>query len=404
MKTEKPGVLILGGSANTTSLIRGLGRKGIKTSVSASADCPALKSRYCRQGFPVPNDYKISDYWFHLLLSNNNNTLHGHVILACNDEAVEFLANNKEALKQYYLLDDSIPELQLAMLDKARTLELAKRAGCSIPEFWNIQSLTDVEKLKNNLIYPVIIKPVYSHLFQKKFKRKKYLLVNDANELIVKASEVLHTDLRFMICEFIPGPDSLCSSYHTYIDVNGNHLFDYTHKVIRRLHKNEGLASMHETKWLPETAKMGQRFFRGIRFQGMGHIEFKHDLRDGKLKVIECNPRFSAAQQTALKSGLDMGYIIYCRITGMPLPEARSFKEGVIRWCPLTDFIAFRELHRLGELSFSDWIRSILKLPMTFPYFNIFDPGPFLKEVWRRSSKRFNVVILIQLWIKGDIH
>jgi len=344
------------------------------------------------RGFPVPKGYDSSDYWSHLLLSVKHNTLHGHVILACSDEAVEFLAKNKEALKQHYLLDDSIPDLQFAMLDKIRTLELGKSAGCLVPDFWKVQSIADVKRLKDNLVYPVIIKPVHSHLFQKKYKRKKYLLVNDADELIVKAREVLHMDIRFMICDFIPGPDSLSSSYHTYIDVNGNHLFDYTHKIFRRHHKNEGTASLHETKWLPETAKMGQRFFRGIRFQGIGHIEFKYDLRDGKLKIIECNPRFSAAQQTALKSGLDMGFFTYCSITGMPLPEDCSFEEGVTCWRPLTDILSFRELHRLKEQSFSGWIRSIFKPRITFPYFDIFDPAPFFMECWKVLLNRLNDV------------
>ena len=40
---------------------------------------------------------------------------------------------------------------------------------------------------------------------------------------------------------------------------------------------NRGGGCYHETKWLPETAELGRRFFTGIGFRGMGNIEFKRD-------------------------------------------------------------------------------------------------------------------------------
>ena len=376
---NKPGVLILGGDANTVSVVRSFGRKKIDTFVSVNANCPALRSRYCTQKFPIPVGADHTKFWTELLLTGKNSHLHGTVIFAGSDEAVKFVAENNEALKQNYILDDSIPDLQLAMLDKQATIVSGKGAGCAIPEFWNIETIEDVVKIQDKVLYPAMIKPIHSHLFQRKFEWKKYFLAKNKEDLLRKSREVMQKGLQFMVCEFIPGPDSLLSSYHTYIDEKGDHLFHYTHKIIRRFPKNSGGVCMNVTEWLPETAEMGKRFFDGIGFRGMAHIEFKRDLRDGKLKIIECNPRFSAAQSIAAKSGLDMPFLIYSKLTGLPVPENPAYKEGVTRWIPFSDIFAFRELHRLQELTFTDWLRSFLKLPLVFPYFDITDPLPSIK-------------------------
>ena len=74
-----------------------------------------------------------------------------------------------------------------------------------------------------------------------------------------------------------------------------------------------GNACYHISSWEPEAADLGEKFFRGINLRGLGNIEFKRDLRDGKLKVIECNARFTAAQELLNRSGMDISEIIYLK-------------------------------------------------------------------------------------------
>ena len=169
-----------------------------------------------------------------------------------------------------------------------------------------------------------------------------------------------------MVTEMIPGPDHLQSSYFTYMTKNGEELFEYTHNIIRRYPKNSGGGGLHIAKWMPETAKMGKQFFKGIGYQGMGHIEFKQDLRDGKLKIIECNPRFSAAQATVVNSGVDMAYLIYCHLASIETPPFKGYTNGARRWSVMQDCFAYLELRRLGEITFFDWVKSIIGTPFVF--------------------------------------
>jgi len=283
-------------------------------------------------------------------------------------------------------MDDFNPTTHLAMLDKQKTLELAKDARCPIPAFYNIDSIEDVESIMDTVMFPAMIKPLHSHLFQRHYLWKKYLVANNKDELRDRVKTLLDKDLELMVTEMIPGSDDLQSAYYTYMDDQGNELFQYTHRIIRRYPKNSGNGCLHITEWIPETAEMGQRFFKGIDYRGMGHIEFKHDLRDGKLKIIECNPRFSAAQAIVVKSGLDMAYIIYCHLTGKPLPEDTSYKDGVRRWMVVLDILSFCELRRFGELTFIGWLKSIKGPPLVFPYFSMDDPMPFIARIWSDFS------------------
>ena len=378
-------VLILGGQENALCLTRSFGRRNIPVYIAARENCFALRSRYCRKHYPIPLGADEEAFWFDLLLSGKCPKLKNSVIMVGSDEAVEFVAHHKDALSKKYLLDDYIPELILAMLDKPKTLELGQQAGCDTPAFHLIEGLEDVEKISESVIFPTMLKPVHSHLFAPVFKPKKYLIANDRDELLEMGQSLLDKSIQFMVTEIIPGPDDLQSSYHTYINEKGESLFQYTHQVIRRYPKNSGPGCLHVTDWLPNTAEAGKRFFDAIGYRGMGHIEFKYDTRDQKLKIIECNPRFSAAQAISVKSGLDMAYIIYCHVTKQVIPEQATYKMGVRRWMGARDIFAFLELRRLGEITLMQWLKSILApspTSLTFPYLSLSDPWPFLTRIW----------------------
>ena len=189
-----------------------------------------------------------------------------------------------------------------------------------------------------------------------------------------------------MIVEKCPGPDSLLGSYYTYIDADGRSLFSYTKRIIRRYPKNEGIASYHVAEWDEDIAAMGRRFFERIGFRGLGNVEFKRDPRDGVLRIIECNPRFTAAQELLRRCGMDAAWIVYSQIAGLPVPEIESYRQGLHYWYPLRDARAFLELRRARELTLLGWLRSLVHRQV-FPTFQLLDPGPALRSALSRFGR-----------------
>jgi D-aspartate ligase len=373
----QPPVIILGGSVNALSVARSLGRRGIQVYLSASEGRHVQYSRYCTKAFPFGRTVKGSDFWRELLLGPRGEALHGSVIFVCNDEAVGFVARHRSELAQHYRLDHSVPKLQLAMLDKLETLALAQSVNVPAPRFWQVDDPAQLNALEETLTFPLIVKPIHSHLFQAKFGGRKYLTVTSLAEVRAAMARVWESGLQAMICEWVPGPDHLLSSYYTYIDKNGTPAFHFTKKVIRRFPKNEGLTSYHITDWDPEVAEMGLRFLAGINFRGLANVEFKRDLRDGQLKLVECNARFTAPQELFVRCGLDTASLIYDDLVGLPMPANLTYKQGVRLWYPMRDFMAFRQLRAMNELSFGEWVRSIWHW-QALPFFSPTDPLPTL--------------------------
>lgn len=380
--TNTTPVLLLGGQENTLAIARSLGRRGIAVDLSAEDTCIALQSRYARNAYVYRDRKDAKPFWRHLLIEGGAPQLHGHMVLACSDDGIEFLAEHASLLRHRYVLDRNRPELQLAMLDKQKTMELARATGCPVPNFWPIGNHAELEAARAQVAFPAVLKPIHSHVFQRLFDRKLFIL-NSLRELDDAASQAFENRVSMLLCEMVPGPDDLLSSYYTYIDEQGRSLFSFTKRIIRRFPVNRGLACYHVTEWLPETAAAGEKFFRGIGFRGLGNVEFKRELPGGALKLIECNARFTAAQELLVRAGVDTAYLVYCHLTGQPLPRLEQHKQQVRLWYPERDFNAFRELRRAGQLTTVDWLSSIAH-PKVMPHQSLADPLPMAVHLWRR--------------------
>jgi predicted ATP-grasp superfamily ATP-dependent carboligase len=372
--------IVLGGSTNALSVVRSLGRRGVPVAASVSAGSPALYSRFCVHRLPLDRGDQITQ-WADLLLGRRAGEFAGAVLLACNDDAVEFIATHRDRLAPDYVLDDSAPAVQLAMLDKQRTLEIGCRAGIGVPRFWPVGGGADVDPVFDGITYPAIVKPLHSHKFQKVFDGRKFFRAANRVELEDALARLVAAGLEAMVSEWVPGPDSRLASYYTYIDRDGRPLFHFTKRIIRRFPKNQGLACYHVTAWDPTIAEHGLRFLEGIGLRGLANVEFKLDERDGRWKLIECNPRFTAAQEILVRAGLDIAWLIYCHLGGYALPSFGRYTEGVRLWYPVRDFRAYRELRRLNELTLWTWLRSVWH-PQALPYFRLTDPLPSAALHW----------------------
>jgi len=386
-----PSVIILGGGTNAISVARSLGREGIRVYAVNGPDEYVRYSRYCHFICPSKGGH-LPEAWERYLLGDESEHLRGSVLLACEDEALEILIKNREKLSKKFVLDIMNKEAQLCMLNKLCTYEAALTAGIPIPKFWRVEKLEQVLMHEKEYVFPLILKPIYSHKFVEVFNCK-FFLVNSFDELIKAYLKVDQFGIVVMLVEKILGPDDRYCSYYTYIDENGEALFDFTKRIIRRYPYNQGTACYHITDWNPEVRDLGLKYFNHVGLIGLANIEFKRDDRDGKLKLIECNARFTAANCLVEESGFDLALFVYNRLVGrnQPTLKGKRYKEGLRLWYPVEDFQSFKELRRRGELSFIGWLKSIMH-PQVLPYFRWYDPMPLIipdsKRIYRFIKKR----------------
>ena len=392
LDTSRP-VILLGGGASTLAAVRSLGKAGIRIYASGRAGCRAMRSRYCHKSIPVPAGTPVKQWWHRILIEKAQPELEGAVILVGCDESLEFVEENVDALRQRYLVEEFRPELRRAMLDKQATLELAREVGVPIPQFWDVDSAEDVLAIRDELRFPVMVKPLSSYTFMEDFGRKLFIIQDNFDEVVEKVALCRDRGHEVMVVEMIPGPDSLLSSYYTYRTPAGELLYDYTKSVIRRWPVNRGGGCFHQSEWLPETAEMGRRLFEGIGWQGIGNVEFKRDTRDGQLKIIEVNGRLTAGHPLVTESGAAIDVAIYCHLTGQQVPKIAQYSGKLRLWDPLRDLMAYLELRQTGQLSFGGWLRSILTQKTILPFFKFSDPLPGLTEVRDVITRGFGSIL-----------
>ena len=384
--SDQPAAIIFGGNNNALSLVRSLGSRSIHVFTLNKERADVHASRFAeRIVLPDGKDFEFAAEEF--LLSSASDHLDGSVLLAASDEALDVINRNREYLAKKFRLDLSNPDAQKAMLDKVATYEIAKRAEVPTPQFWQLTERQTLQDVLPELVYPLIVKPKFSHLFEQRFNAK-YILAKNQDDLEQAVEAVSSEGLDMMLVEYIPGSDRQLCSYYTFIDEQGDALFDFTKRIIRRNPPNMGLACYHVTDEVEGVGELSRKLFREAGLLGLTNAEFKLDPRDNVLKLIECNARFTAANGLVMRAGFDLGSFVYNRIVGLPLPPLKDFRKGVRLWDPIRDFQAFRALNRAGELGLGKWLVDICHLH-TFPAFAWTDPKPSFVRLMRRFGKVF---------------
>ena len=379
---SRPPAIVLGGSANALSIVRSLGRAGVTCYAISNPQGEVKYSRFCKWIDVSKTPGTVPESWAAYLLGHESNHLRGAVLLAASDEAIELIAEHRRALSEKFRLDLSNPKAQLCMLNKLCTYEAAQRAGVPTPRFWVAGTREQVEKLKDKLSYPLILKPFFSHRLKAPFN-----VAQTFEGLLDAFDATCHAGIKTFLVEMIPGCDDKLCSYYTYLDENGDNLFDYTKRIIRRYPLTVGRGVYHVTDHVPDVKELSMKLFREVGLLGIANAEFKLDEGDGQLKLIECNARFTAADCLLTASGLNLSLFVYNRLMGHPKPTPTSFRLGTRLWYPLRDFLAYRQLNRMGLLRFYQWVRSILH-PQIFPFFRWDDPLPSIIRPFAFSVRR----------------
>jgi D-aspartate ligase len=370
-----PPAVILGGLLNALSVARSLGRAGVTVYALADAigTSPARHSRHVAVFVEVA-DQDAQAGWDRWLREGPR----GAVILPCSDDGLEFVARKRDDLVRLgYLPMEADDEVVLTMLDKERTYALARSFGVDVPETRTVSHVDNLREAAADIGYPCALKPLSSHRFVQRFGIKG-VVVQSPRELDAALERIRPTGLAMMVTELISGVDDEYCSYYTYLDATGRPLLHFTKRKLRQYPVGFGSGCYHVTTWEPEAAEVGLHFLTRVGLRGLGNVEFKRDRRDGRLKLIECNPRFTAANELVRLAGLDLAHLAYERALGRSSGELASiFAEGVRLWHPAEDVRAFLGYRRRDGLSLGAWMGSLAHR-QHLPIFSWGDPKPTL--------------------------
>ena len=397
--SESPPVLLLDGGVVSLSVARSLGSKGIPV---YTLNIPQNHGRFSKYSNRLQFTGENIEDWVKWLTSDALKQIPGAVIFPCSDYTIEMVARYRTQLADHYILPEINDSLMLAMLDKAETYKIADKIGVPAPKTWCINSEEEIEGILSSLTYPCALKPRFSHEFRGRNFLKKLFIVKNQDELLTEFKSIYELGKKYnfrsdlIITEFIPGVgENQFLSYFSYLDENGTPLMHFTKRKPRQYPIYSGNGTYQSIgDWNPQVAELGSKFLKEAGYYGLGAVEFKLDLRDNKLKLMECNPRLTNSTELIVRSGFDIALFVYNRLVGRELPPYENYDKSASQIRPVRDFLSFWEAYRKNKISWKSYLKSIAKRH----YFEVFswkDPVPwgmlgfyFIKRVLRFKNKK----------------
>jgi D-aspartate ligase len=353
-----PVVLLGEGYAGATmmAVVRSLGRHDVRVSVfSPHPRSPARYSRYCRY-FRAPDTVREPEALQKLLIEHAKVLPYQPLLFPVGDAEVMFLSDRAEELSPYFRFNIASAQLLHGLANKQTQYTIAAKSAVSIPVTYFGLNSTNLHK--HAVQFPVVIKPIYSHLWPWRGKTKAFSAENIA-QLEIRLKELEGRNIPVIVQSIIPGPPSELYTVVVYISKNQTRPVVASLRKLRHFPLDFGFGSLNETVHIDSLEEQVVRFLSTIGFTGVCGLEFKRDLRDGQFKFIEINARFELAHHLVATAGIDVAKAMYADLTGCHLGTDEPYQVGM-RWICLTlDLKASHALFVSGDLSFADWMRSM---------------------------------------------
>ncbi len=328
------------------SVARSLGRKGVYViSVDHDEPNPYGRSRYVKEALIGPHYRRQEEDYLKFLLDLASREEEKMVLFPTADPYVEFVDRNFEALKEHFLFPQREQGLLTGLMDKSTLLRYTKAQGVRTPEQIDGEEVDLVERVREEIGYPCILKPKDSPSFVKAYRRKVYR-VETEEELKDLVAMCRRDGHGIFIQRIIPGPETNCYCYDAYLNQEGKVVCETSAYKIRQWPPHFGASTLTQQKWIPELEAFCKPFLEGIGFRGFVEIELKRDEFTGEIYLIEVNVRYINFTEMLVDIGMDPPYRTYREMTGEHLTYEDFRKDFHVKWRYLLEDISAKRAYR----------------------------------------------------------
>jgi predicted ATP-grasp superfamily ATP-dependent carboligase len=382
------GALILGGAHGSLEIARSLGRRGVPVWLIVSDNPLATLSRYVARclSWPGPEWSGAVAYLADLAARHG---LHGWVLFPGGDAEVQFIAQNHKALGALFTLTTPAWDVARFAIDKRAMNARAAELGLAQPLSRYPRTRDDLSGL--DLRFPVVIKPVDCE-GRDAFVTAKAWRADDQHALLArydKVEAVVGAD-RIMVQELIPGDGRAQFSY-AGIWHRGAPVGALVARRVRQYPVDFGFTSTFvETIAQQSVEDAACRFLASLDYSGLVEIEFKHDARDGRYKILDVNARTWTWIALGAAAGVDFAALQWRLARGERVEPQAAARAGVT-WRYLSrDLVAAAQEMFAGALAPTDGL-GLLRPTSASAVFAWDDPLPAMLDlplVAARVAKR----------------
>jgi predicted ATP-grasp superfamily ATP-dependent carboligase len=303
----------------------------------------------------------------------------GWVLYPTREETVAALSRCRDEIAEHFRVPTPPWEVIKWAWDKRHTYHLAHDIGIPAPRTWVLHAPEEVQRIDAEP--PFVIKPAIKEHFLYATKCKAWRANSHAElEARFRDAARLIGVSEVMVQELIPGAGQTQLAYCAFFK-NGTAVASM---VVRRLRQHPvefGRASTYvQTIDHPLVEEMSLRFLRSINYYGLVELEYKHDERDGAIKLLDVNPRTWGYHTLGQRAGVDFPYLLYADQLGLAGPRALRAPPGIF-WIRLaTDLPTAAVEFAHHRLDWRGYLRSI-RAANTEAVFSRDDPLPGLVEI-----------------------
>jgi D-aspartate ligase len=351
-------VVTSGGSAsNILGVIRAFGRRRIPIVYLDSKPSSAVRySKYITLRLKCQNPGESEDQFVDTLSDFGRKTNRKSIVIPTGDRDVQVLSKNKQKLEEFYHIPVAAFETVQKLVNKKRFYKLLAEMNFPHPKTYFPESLTELRLMGREAVFPYIIKPADSLLFQDLFCRKNFV-INSTQELDWAVDRLRGKNLEVVIQEIIPGNETYM--FYTYLDRKSVPLAICGYDKIRQYPPDFGSGSFCRSIWRSYPIEQCIRLLQAIGYYGFAEPELKKDPRDGQYKILEINARTTLQNRLAAACGTDIEYIAYLEASGQHVRKSFSF-HGDIFWADdFADLRSCLELIRRRRIGIAETIRSL---------------------------------------------
>ena len=360
------------------SLVRALGRDGIRVAVATSDPASKVKlSRYCTAEVPTPGWVEDPEAALAALIAWGGEQREAPVVFYQGDHDMLALSRGRSRLAPHLRCVLPPAELVEEVADKLRFAALAERERLPVPFTLTLRrGSAAAAELARWDRFPCVLKPcMRSPSFAQLAQNQKAMRIRGPSEMDALRAVIESYDTDFVIQEAIDGGEEYIESYHAYLRPGGEVMGDFTGRKIRTAPRLYGFSTYVEITDDDEVRRLGRSILERIGFSGVVKIDFKRDPRTKRLYLLEINPRFNLWHHAGAAAGVSIPALVYrdCIEPGSARPAGRA-RAGV-RWVDAhADWRAFEGSH-------ARWLAEMLSADVN-ESFMLCDPLPALDDIF----------------------
>ena len=362
-RIDRPPVVVTGAYQTGVVLMRALVRKKVEVCcIDCDPTVPGFKTVYGKAHL-CPNPDNEPEAWERFMIGLARSIGRRPVLIPSADQFVTAIANHAAALERHYIFRPASVATQALLATKQRQYRFAEENGLPVPKTKFVQSIEEVRQFGSEARFPCLLKPVHCREWERyprghPLLNQKIALASSPDELEAKYRLAETVTPAVVVQEIIEGPDD---AKLVYLSCYGRGAKRLGSCIVRELRTNPiyfGSASVVVPIDDPETDALCDGFLRTVGYEGLCELELKRDIRDGRVKLIEANPRYSVTSDAAPYAGVDLGWLHYLDLIGEQVEPAvwdgRHFHHIVLS----RDVACFRSYLDAGLTTWGGLIRS----------------------------------------------